>query len=90
MREDEMKTLQNIHKKKKKLTQKEKLREDEKKKKIKPSTQRSLPFSWPSSAHKRPAAALSRQGFSSPKIDWVSQLTSGWAYLIIIRKAVVS
>ncbi len=32
-----------------------------------------IPSPHPSSAHKRPAAALSRQGFISPKIDWVSQ-----------------
>ncbi len=32
-----------------------------------------LPSPHLSSAHKRPAAALCRQGFISPKIDWVSQ-----------------
>jgi hypothetical protein len=34
-------------------------------------------FSRRSSAHKRPLAAVSRQGFSSPKTDWYGQSTSG-------------
>jgi hypothetical protein len=39
------------------------------------NNKKTSPLSWPSSAHERPAAALSRQGFISPKIDWVSQST---------------
>jgi hypothetical protein len=35
------------------------------------------PFSRRSSTRKRPAAAVSRQGFSSPKIDWYDQSTCG-------------
>ncbi len=31
------------------------------------------PFSRRSSAHQRPVAAVSRQGFSTPKIDWYDQ-----------------
>jgi hypothetical protein len=37
------------------------------------------PFSWCFSAHKRPAASVSRQGVSSPKIDWYHQSTCGQA-----------
>jgi hypothetical protein len=40
------------------------------------------------SAQERPVAAASRQGFSSPKIDWYDQSTSGHAHSETLKQIV--